>query len=99
MRWLPATVLLLQAGCPRPRCDAQAPSRVELRDGAGALLLAARGGGADLELCNGGGLRVGTVQLGPSTARLRDPAGQTRLHLRRESPGDASADGPRGPRL
>jgi hypothetical protein len=84
-------LMLFVCGCPAPRsrCNPNAPSQVELRDGKGVLLMAARTGekGA-ADLCDGSSQRLATVTFEGATATLLDRGGAPRLHLRRMGPDD-----------
>jgi hypothetical protein len=84
--------LLLLAGCPAPRsqCSPSTPSAVELRDGKGVLLVAAKPGpkGA-IDVCNGQLARVGTLKPEGVTMTLLDRGGSPRLMLRRLGTDDA----------
>jgi hypothetical protein len=82
-RALVAAALIL-AACNRsdPRCTPTAPAVVELRDCAGALLLADKDGA----LCNAAHRAVGTVELTPTTVTLKDADGRVRLVLQSAAP-------------
>lgn len=99
LSWL----LLVLCGCPAPRpaCDRNRPSTVELRDGSGALLLAAKPGErGSLDLCDAGFVRVGAIKEEPGTLTLLDRGNSARLTLKKEGPDDAEATGGDGqPRL
>jgi hypothetical protein len=99
LSWL----LLLLCGCPAPRpaCDRNQPSKVELRDGSAALLLAAKPGERGmLDFCDGGFARVGALKEEPGVLTLQDRAGGTRLILKKSGPDDGEATGADGqPRL
>jgi hypothetical protein len=87
-------LLLLACGCPSPRssCDVNGPKVVELRDGKGALVLAAAAGekGA-LDFCSGTNARVASFKVEGATAALLEPGGAPRLNLRRMSPENIEA--------
>jgi hypothetical protein len=92
-------LLLILCGCPAPRpaCDRNRASTVELRDGSGALLLAAKPGErGSLDLCDAGFMRVGAVKEEPAALTLLDRGGGTRLVFKKDGPNDgqaSSADG------
>ena len=92
-------LLLILCGCPAPRpsCDRNRPSTVELRDGSGALLIAAKPGErGSLDLCDAGLVRVGAVKQEPAALTLQDRAGGTRLVLKKDGPDDGEALGADG---
>jgi hypothetical protein len=74
--------LVLAAGCQRrSQCTSGTPSKIELRNGSGALMLAWKGD----DLCDGQMKRTGSLETRPEAITLRDPAGRLRLELTRES--------------
>lgn len=87
-------LLLFLCGCPTPRssCDVNGARVVELRDGKGALLMAATAGekGA-LDFCSGINQRVASFKVEGATATLFEPGGAPRLNLRRMGPDDLEA--------
>src|SRR5262245_12875083 len=96
-----AFVLSLVAGCQAKNpCVSSAPSEIELRDGTGELVLAARpGADGGLDLCDANQLRLGTARVASSTVKLVDRGGAERLTLSADS--KVAARGVRGgqPRL
>jgi hypothetical protein len=77
-----ALFLVTAAGCQRgAQCKPGAPSKLELRNGSGALTLAWVGD----DLCDGQWKRVGTLEAKPEAITLRDLAGKLRLEVTRES--------------
>jgi hypothetical protein len=92
-----ATVALLAAaGCNRrPVCAPGTPSKLELRNGAGALTLAWKGD----DLCDGNLKRVALLEAKPDAVTLRDPAGKLRLELTRETPQVGHGRNDAGPTL
>lgn len=73
----------LAAGCHHPRCEPGTKSKIEVRNGSGALTLAWKG---DL-LCDGNMTPVGTLDDKNHVVTLRDPAGKLRLELTHEGQG------------
>ncbi len=100
MRVAPLLLLLSCAGCPaaRQECDRNAVSTVELRDGKGELLLAAKPStkGGTLDACDGNYLRLGTLKQEGVTVTLFDRGGAPRLNVRKMGPDDLEASGPDG---
>ena len=80
---------LLVAACNKsdPRCAPAAPSTVELRDGAGALLLADKNGA----LCDPQHKAVGAVEVTPDAVILKDAGGSPRLILKATAPDNTAA--------
>ena len=96
MKLLPLALVITAAGCHHaPRCTAGTPSKIEVRNGSGALELAWKGDA----LCDGNLALVGTLQTGKDTVTLRDPSGRLRLELVRESPTNARGSDREGPHL
>jgi hypothetical protein len=97
MKLIVATLaLVLATGCQRSsQCKPGAPSKLELRNGSGALTLAWIGD----DLCDGQWKRVGSLEAKPEAITLRDPAGRLRLELTRESAQIGHARDPAGPKL
>jgi hypothetical protein len=100
--------LALTAGCTaRQRCMPSSPSEVELRDGNGTLLLAARRSGrtgspsaeGTLDLCDGNHALLGQARVTSSTVKLVDRGGGERLGLSAESKNRASGVRMGQPRL
>ena len=90
------TVAALAAGCHHPpRCNAGTASKIEVRNGSGALQLAWKGDA----LCDGNLALVGTLEAKTDTVTLRDPAGRPRLELVRESATNAAGSDREGPHL
>jgi hypothetical protein len=88
--------LLAAAGCQRSsQCKPGASSKLELRNGSGALTLAWVGD----DLCDGQWKRVGSLEAKPEAITLRDPAGKLRLELTRESAEVGHARDQAGPKL
>jgi hypothetical protein len=84
------------AGCHRgARCTPGTKSTVELRDGSGALTLSLKG----TAVCDSQLHAVGTLETKGDTVTLRDPAGNLRLELTRESPNAAAGRDREGPHL
>jgi hypothetical protein len=83
-----AAVLMLGA-CHRgdPRCAPAAPATVELRDGAGALLIADKNGA----LCDAQHRAVGTVEVTPNDVTLKDAGGSPRLIIKPTQPDNTAA--------
>jgi hypothetical protein len=96
-------LMLLLSGCPAPRsnCAPGAPSQVEVRDGKGALLVAAKAGEkGTIDVCDAASQRLGTIKREGVTATLLDRGGAPRLQLRRMGPDDIEgASGDNLPRL
>jgi len=90
------TLATVAGGCHRgSRCAAGTPSKIEVRNGSGALTLAWKGDA----LCDGNLALVGTLETKKDTVTLRDPAGRLRLELVRESPTNARGSDRDGPHL
>ena len=84
------------AGCHHPpRCAPGDTPRLEVRNGAGALMLAWKNDA----VCDGNGALVGTVEVKKERVTLRDPAGKLRLELVREGNGGARGRDREGPQL
>jgi hypothetical protein len=86
---------LLLAACPAPRqeCNSR-PSTVELRDGKGVLLIAAKPGAAGLDVCDPSHGRLASIRREGELLTLLDRGGAPRLLIRRVSPDDLAATGP-----
>ena len=96
MKPLVLATLLVAVGCQRgSQCHPGTPSKLELRNGAGALTMAWKGD----DLCDGQWKRVGSLEAGPDAVTLRDAAGKRRLELTRESPTVGHARDQAGPKL
>lgn len=93
MRWLVAALLL--AGCKPSRCSPGVKSTLELRDGAGGLMLAWKGA----DLCDGRLRRVGSFETAGAGVTLKDAGGAVRLQLLPESATVAAGRDGGGPRL
>jgi hypothetical protein len=79
----------LLAGCPsRTNCDPGTKSTVELRDGKGALVLAAKPGQTATDFCDGNSQRVASLRFEGATATLLEANGAVRMNLRRMGPDD-----------
>ena len=90
-----ALALVFAAGCQRSsQCKPGAATKVELRNGSGALTLAWTG----QDLCDGQWKRVGSLDAKPEAITLRDPAGKLRLELTRESAQVGHARNTAGPK-
>jgi hypothetical protein len=92
-------------GSARP-CAPAVPPVLEVRDASGALELAlkksaatADKGPTSYDVCDPAHKRVGTILSEPATLTLLDGSGGLVLRFKIESPTDASAVGPAGPRL
>jgi hypothetical protein len=84
--------LFCVSGCPgRTACVPGTPSTVELRDGKGALVLAAKAGQTATDLCDGNMQKVASLRFEGATATLLDNAGAVKLNLRRMGPDDIQA--------
>jgi hypothetical protein len=98
--------LVLAAGCPkgasqRTPCAPGSPSKVELRDAAGQLVLAVkqtpeRG---TFDLCNASGGQTGKLEWAPTVVRYTDDKGVLKLKLTAESNTDATGVSTKGPAL
>ncbi len=87
---------LAAAGCHHPsRCAPGTPSKLEVRNGSGALMLAWKGEA----LCDGQLQTVGTLEAKKDTVTLRDASGKLRLELARESANVAQGRDQEGPHL
>lgn len=97
MKRLPlALVAIAAAGCHHaPRCTAGTPSKIEVRNGSGALTLAWKGDA----LCDGNLALVGTLEAKKDAVTLRDGAGRLRLELVPESATNARGSDRDGPHL
>jgi hypothetical protein len=82
--------LLVLAACHRgdPRCAPAAPATVELRDGAGQLILADKNGA----LCDVQHRSVGAIEVTPDAVTLKDAGGSPRLIVK-ATPVENSAAG------
>ena len=92
-------LLLLLSGCPAPRaqCDRNRPSALELRDGNGVLLLAAKPGEhGTLDLCDPQLARLGSIKEEAAAVTLLDRGGAPRLILKKTGPDDGEGTGPDG---
>ncbi len=88
--------LVLAGGCQRSsQCTSATPSKLELRNGSGALTLAWKGD----DLCDGQMRRVGTLEAKPEAITLHDAGGKLRLELVRESAAVGHARDQAGPKL
>ncbi|MDB4968570.1 MAG: hypothetical protein JWN44_4259 [Myxococcales bacterium] len=88
--------LAADAGChDRSRCAAGIKPTVELRDGSGALTLALKGD----DVCDSHDKRVATLAAKADGVTLKDPAGNVRLDLTRESDTVAQGRDRQGPHL
>jgi hypothetical protein len=90
------TVSVMLAACHRgpARCPPGRPSSLELRDASGALELAQKGD----QLCDGALQVVGTIaNASDGTITFKDPAGNIRLTLSRESDHVGQAHALQGP--
>jgi hypothetical protein len=83
------TGVVVLAACHRgdPRCAPAAPATLELRDGAGALLLADKGGA----LCDAQHRAVGAIEVTPDAVTLKDAGGSPRLILKATMPENTAA--------
>lgn len=89
-------VLVAAAGCQRrSSCQPGTPSKLELRNGAGALTMAWKGD----DLCDGNLKRIGSLEAKPEAVTLRDPAGKLRLELTKESAQVGHGRDETGPRV
>jgi hypothetical protein len=96
------SILLLTIGCTRApvRCVASAPSTVELRDGQGALVMAAkREPSGALALCDDKGMRTGELRWEGKALRFYDRASLARLTLTPDGVADYEGMGPTAERL
>ncbi|HWE27258.1 MAG TPA: hypothetical protein VHB97_04610 [Polyangia bacterium] len=95
---LTLSLTLAAVGCHRPaRCAPGEKSKLEVRNGSGALMIAWKTTG-DL-LCDGNLVQVGTLKATKDTVTLRDAAGRLKLELTRESPEVARGRDQEGPHL
>ncbi len=95
----PLVVLMLAlvaGGCHRPaQCQPGAASKLEVRNGSGALELAWKGDA----LCDASDRTVGLVDVKKDTVTLRDAGGKLRLELVREAQGGGRGRDLEGPQL